>query len=104
MSNSKISIVPLGAVVPESFRYFESFENNCIVITTYPKNSIYGNWFYENSPAIFLDNWSELNDNLIHNLLKIEKLNEFDILNLNYFNKNISTEGVSNYILKKIKL
>ena len=74
------------------------------MITTYPKNSIYGNWFYENSPAIFLDNWSELNDNLIHNLLKIEKLNEFDILNLNYFNKNISTEGVSNYILKKIKL
>lgn len=104
MSNSKISIVPLGAIVPESFRYFESFENNCIVITTYPKNSIYGNWFYENSPAIFLDSWSELNDNLIHNLLKIEKLNEFDILNLNYFNKNISTEGVSNYIFKKIKL
>jgi len=105
MSNSKICLVPNGAVIPESFRYFEAFENNCIVITSYPKNSdIYNNWYYDKSPAIFIDNWGELTKDMIQELLTPEKLNEYNVKNKEYFDKYLSSNSVSNYILEKINL
>lgn len=103
MQNSKIAIVPNGAVVPESFRYFEAFESNCIVISSFPINTKYHNWFYNDSPAIFLKNWSELSIELISNLLNLNNLKKYDILNKKYFEDNISTEGVSKYMLNIIK-
>jgi len=103
MQNSKIAIVPNGAVVPESFRYFEAFESNCIVISSFPiGNNIYNNWFYDNSSAIFLNNWSELTKDLVEDLLKLENLKKYDKLNRDYFNESISTKGVSKYMLDKI--
>jgi len=104
MSDSKISIVPNGCVVPESFRYFESFENNCIVVTTFPRNTIYGNWFYNNSPAIFLEEWSQLTNELVDTLLRPDELKKFDIVNQKYFEHNISPLGISNYIYKQITI
>jgi len=104
MSNSKISIVPDGAAVPESFRYFESFENNCIVITTYPnKDEIFNNWFYEDSPAIFLNDWTELTEDLIKNLLTEPSLKFYEEKNRNYFKNKISTNAISKFILKTIQ-
>lgn len=103
MRNSKIAIVPNGAVVPESFRYFEAFESNCIVISSFPINSKYDNWFYKDSPAIFLKSWNELSIELISNLLNLNNLKKYDILNKKYFEDNISTEGVSKYMLNIIK-
>jgi hypothetical protein len=104
MSSSKISIVPKGAVVPESFRYFESFHCNNIVITTYPKKDVdYNLWYYEKSPAIFLNSWNELTVELIESLLNEDTLNEFDLLNQKYYNKYISPKAVAKYILKITK-
>lgn len=104
MRNSKISIVPRGAVVPESFRYFESFESNSIVITTYPiEDQNYKHWYYNDSPAIFLSDWDQLTNDLIVDLLNIDKLKYYDIKNKEYFDKNISPIGVSNYMLNIIK-
>lgn len=39
LNNSIISLVPNGAVIKESFRYFDSFKANCVVISTLPINS-----------------------------------------------------------------
>jgi len=104
LQNSKIAIVPNGAVIPESFRYFEAFESNCIVITTYPKHlEQYNHWYYENSPAIFLKDWNQLNEGLIKELLTESKLKEYEIKNKEYFDKNISTKSISNYMLNIIK-
>lgn len=103
MRNSKIAIVPNGAVVPESFRYFEAFESNCIVITSYPKDSNYNHWYYKNSPAIFISNWNQLTKDLVNNLLDNDNLNRYDSLNRKYFEENISPKGLSNYISKIIK-
>jgi len=103
MSDSKICIVPDGAVVPESFRYFESFENNCIVITTYPiNNNFYKNWFYNDSPAIFLNDWNDLNKSVIENLLSENVLKKYEDKNRKYFEKSISTKAVASYIYKII--
>lgn len=104
MKNSKIAIVPNGVVIPESFRYFEAFESNCIVITTYPKNNIeYNHWYYKDSPAIFISNWNELNKKMVDDLLITEKLKMYDIENRKYFDNNISPYGVSRYMLEIIK-
>ena len=102
LSNSKIAFVPKGVVIPESFRYFEGFECNCIVITTLPHNDLYNIWYYEKSPAIFLNNWNELTEDLINKLLVKDNLENYELLNKEYFNNYISTKAVSNYILEKI--
>jgi hypothetical protein len=102
LGNSKIALVPNGVAIPESFRYFEAFERNCIVITTYPKNDeSFNHWYYEKSPAIFLKDWSQLNETLVNGLLS--RLDYYDIENKKYFNQNISPEAVANYMLDKIK-
>lgn len=99
MQNSKIALVPEGVVVPESFRYFEAFESNCIVLTTFPRHiDKFNTWFYENSPAIFLSNWSEMTHEKIIELLTADNLNRYDKLNLDYFDRYISTTGVAQYI------
>jgi len=103
MRNSKIAFVPNGAVVPESFRYFEAFEAGCIVVTSFPRGSKYNNWFYEDSPATFLSDWGELTEGLIRGLLTDESLMEYEIRNKEYFDKNISPSGVANYMLNIIK-
>ena len=57
LSNSKICLCPNG-VSPETFRYTESLGSGCIVITKDKVNS----WFYENSTAIFINDWSEVTE------------------------------------------
>lgn len=104
MSNTKVALVPNGAVVPESFRYFEAFECNCITITSYPiRLPQYQHWYYEDSPAIFLEDWRELKSELIKPLLRKEKLEELFELNRQYFKKKISVGAVADYMLTKIK-
>ena len=103
MQNSKIAIVPNGAVVPESFRYFEAFESNCIVISSFPVHiDVYNNWFYHDSPAIFLKDWSQLTKELIDSLLTVENLEKYQIANRKYFDNNLSTNAIAKYILEKI--
>jgi hypothetical protein len=103
LNNTKIAFIPDGVSIPESFRYVEAFESNCIAITTYPiKNKNYRLWYYENSPAVFLDKWNELNSNLIDKLLDKDILIEYFEKNKIYYNNYLSTEAVAKYMLDKI--
>lgn len=104
LQNTKISIVPHGAVLFESFRYFESFESNNIVITSYPmRNPEYAHWYYDGSPAIVLNDWSELTKELVTNLLRSESLAEYEIKNKEYFENRVSAKAVGTFILDKIR-
>ncbi len=103
MSNSKICLVPDGSVIPESFRYFEAFEVYSTVITTYPiRNDMFNHWYYNESPAVFLNDWSQLTEELITSLLTKEKLVENFEKSKLYFDKYISPNSISKYILEKI--
>jgi hypothetical protein len=95
LSNSKISLVPKG-VSPETFRFSESFAAGCIVITTEKINV----WYYENCPAIFINDWSELNQNLIDNIQNPDLIR---IKGIEYYEKYLSAKANANYILNKIK-
>ncbi len=104
LNNTKIALIPDGVSVPESFRYVEAFESNCVAITTYPiKNKNYNLWYYQNSPAIFLDKWNQLNSNLIDKLLDRDFLIECFEKNKEYYINYLSTQAVANYMLDKIK-
>jgi hypothetical protein len=103
LNQTKIALVPNGVSIPESFRYMEGFESNCIVITTYPRHiKKYNLWYHRDSPAIFLKDWSELNVELVRNLLTTENLNKYFELGRDYYNKFLSTKAVSDYILSTI--
>ena len=95
LSNSKISLVPKG-VSPETFRFSESFASGCIVITTEKLNV----WYYENCPAIFIDDWSELNQKLIDN---IQNPDSIRVKSIEYYEKYLSARANANYILDRIK-
>jgi hypothetical protein len=96
LSNSKICLVPNG-VSPETFRYTESFGSGCIVIT---KNI--NTWFYENSPAIFVNDWSEVTEEFINNIL-LSDIDEMYKKNLEYYEKYLSPKSNADYIIKTIK-
>jgi len=104
MNETKIALVPNGAVIPESFRYFESFESGCVVITTYPiKSPVRNLWYYQDSPAIFLQDWNELTEDLIKEILNDDVLNKYDVKNLEYYKNKISSTSTAYYMLEKIK-
>lgn len=103
LNRSKIALIPDGVSIPESFRYVEAFESNCIAITTYPiNNKNYRLWYYDNSPAFFLDSWRELNSAMIDKLLDNNLLLEYFEKNRDYYNNYLSTNALANYMLDKI--
>ena len=97
LSNTKICLVPNG-VSPETFRYTESFGSGCIVIA---KDNI-NTWFYENSPAIFVNDWSEVTEEFINNIL-LSDIDEMYIKNIDYYEKYLSPKSNADYIIKTIK-
>lgn len=104
LENSKIAIVPRGVCVPESFRYFEALKSGCILLSSFPINDDdYRIWYYENSSAKFLDSWSDLNSDLIEDLLSDKSLEIYGQRNESYFRESISPIGLSKYIKKILK-
>lgn len=101
LGDAKISLVPNGVVIPESFRFFESFMRHCIVITTLPQNSNYDMWYYKDCPALFLNNWSELTESKIDELLK--NLDYHYERSKIYFENKISPKAVATYIKETIE-
>lgn len=72
LMDAKICLAPRGSLF-ETFRFFEGLRYGCIVIT----EALPHRWFYQDSPAIQLSKWSELEQKifqLIHNpeLTKLE--------------------------------
>jgi hypothetical protein len=96
LGDAKISVCPDGTSI-DTFRYVESFGSGCVVITTNKDKNI---WYYEKSPAIFLNNWDELTEDLINKSLKNGELRE---KGLKYYQDYLSEDAVANYIYDKIK-
>lgn len=70
MMNAKICLVPRGTS-PETFRFFEALRYGCIPIA----ERLPDRWFYDEAPAVFIDDWNELG-NVIRQLLSNEDLLE----------------------------
>lgn len=106
MLSSKISLVPKGATGydGESMRYFESFRAGCTVITSYDfTDPLYSHWYYKGSPAVIVNNWSELDENIIDRLLQEDILDSSFTKSLKYFNDMISPDSVASYMKSTIQ-
>lgn len=106
MNETKISFVPLGKVIPESFRYMESFESGCMVVTDFPIDQYKHIWYYKESPAIFIRNYNELDERFIRNILDNINSDENDNYkkeSIEYYDKFLSTKAVANYIIYILK-
>jgi hypothetical protein len=99
LNNTKISLVPNGKVIPESFRYMESFESNCIVVTTYPySNPKFNLWYYIGSPAIFLSDWKYMDEHTINRVLQPDEIKRYEYINKKYYQEKLSIQSVADYI------
>ena len=99
LSDTKICLVPRG-VSNETFRLSEAFASGCIVITTV-KSSHINTWYYENLPAVFINNWSELNESLIKKILSSDIDKKYEE-NLKYYDDYLSPEANANFIVLTI--
>lgn len=100
MNETKISLVPLGKVLPESFRYMESFESECVVVSDFPFENYKDIWYYKESPAIFIKNYNDINLKFIEQILN--NIDSYQERNKNYYNDFLSTNAVSKFIINII--
>jgi hypothetical protein len=97
MMNTKICLVPRGTSF-ETFRFFEGLRYGCIVITEIlPKY-----WFYEDSPAIYIKDWSQLDDVLIELISSPETMIERHQASLSWWDSKCSENAVGDYMAEKL--
>jgi hypothetical protein len=97
MMNTKICLVPRGTSF-ETFRFFEAMRYGCIVVG----EALPYRWFYDGSPAIQVNDWSELGiilPRLLENKALIrEKYQE----SLNWWETKCSEDIVGDYMAEKL--
>ena len=100
MNETKISFVPLGKVIPESFRYMESFESGCVVVTDFPLHMNKDIWYYKNSSAFLVGSYSQINPTSIRKIL--DNIDTYGEKSINYYNNYLSTDATSKFIIETI--
>lgn len=100
MNETKISFVPLGKIIPESFRYNESFESGCVVINEFPIDKYKDIWYYKDSPAIFINDYEQINEKFIKQIL--DNIDSYYESNINYYDNFLSTNAICKFITKTI--
>lgn len=99
LGNTKIAVTPDGTA-PDSFRYVEAMGSGCIVVMTPKDNNL---WYYKNAPVFYIDDWNNLNEKFIENILSMN-LDELYENNLLYYKEYLSEEAVADYIISKLIL
>jgi hypothetical protein len=97
MMDTKICLVPRGTSV-ETFRFFEAMRYGCLIIT----EQLPSRWFYQGSPAIQLNDWSELEELLERIIDDKHFLYEKHQEGLIWWKKKCSEVAVGNYIAEKL--
>ena len=97
MMNAKICLVPRGTSF-ETFRFFEALRYGCIPVT----EALPSSWFYNGSPTIEIEDWSELEE-ILNSLLENKHLiQEKHQECLNWWKTKCSEAVVGKYIAEKL--
>lgn len=98
IADSKIVLCPKGAISAESFRHNEAMRAGCVIVSEkLPKN-----YFYENSPIIQIDNWTEglqKTSELLKNEAELEKIAHATQI---WWREKCSPEAVSKFVHSSI--
>ena len=95
--DTRICLVPRGTSL-ETYRFFEAIRYGCIVVT----EALPSRWFYDDSPAIRISDWSELVeilDDLVGNQELIKKKHQES---LNWWKTKCSEDAMADYIAQKL--
>lgn len=98
MMNTKICLVPRGASV-ETFRYFEALRYGCVVVAEAQPPF----WFYQNSPAIHLTSWRQLEPVLTQLLQDPVQLQQKHQASLDWWQQVCSETAVAAYMATRIR-
>ena len=97
LMNTKICLVPRGTSL-ETYRFFEAIRYGCIVVT----EALPSKWFYDDSPAIKVTDWSELVEILDKLLGDRELMKKKHQESLNWWRTKCSEVAVADYIALKL--
>ena len=100
LNETKISFVPLGKVIPESFRFMESFESECVVVTDFPLHMNKDIWYYRECPAFVVGIYSQITTDLIKNIL--QNIDTHQEKSIKYYNEKLSTDTTCRFIIDTI--
>ena len=97
LMDTKICLVPRGTSL-ETYRFFEAIRYGCIVVT----EALPSRWFYDDSPAIQVSDWSdlvEILDKLVSNQNLMKKKHQES---LDWWKTKCSEVAVADYITHKL--
>lgn len=96
--DAKVCLVPRGTSM-ETFRYFEALRFGCIVIC----EALPDRWFYNGSPAVQVERWSELPDLLEALLDAPARMEELHAAGLAWWEERCSEDAVGRYMADEVE-
>jgi len=97
--DSKIALCPKGILSAETFRHFEAMRAGCVIIS----EQLPQTFFYQGSPMLSIDDWSQV-DSIIKDLLRSpEKLAGIHRRTLVWWEEVCSERAVAGYIVAKLR-
>ena len=97
LMDTKICLAPRGTSL-ETYRFFEAIRSGCIVVT----EALPSRWFYDESPAIQITDWSELVEVLDRLVDDQDLMKKKHQESLNWWKTKCSETAVAYYIARKL--
>lgn len=97
MMNAKICPAPRGTSL-ESFRFFEALRFGCIPLI----RALPSRWYYDDAPAIRVDDWEELEDVIPHLLDCPARLQKKHDAALDWWESKCSEEAIGRFMAERV--
>lgn len=98
MADTKIALAPRGSSV-ETYRFFEAMRQGCVVIC----NRLPPHWFYQDCPAIQMDDWRNLEAVVKALSADPERLFDLHRRSLAWWDAKLSERAVAEFIATCLK-
>jgi hypothetical protein len=99
LANAKIALAPRGCV-DETFRLIEGAKLGCAVIS----EPLPARWYFQNCPAVILNNWCELTGILQSMLNDPAKIKELSRRGRQWWDSTVSEAAMARFIAERIPL
>jgi len=97
LKRSKIVLCPRGEV-SETFRFFEAAAAGCAIVC----EPLPSTWYYENNPAVILNDWRKLDTVLDELLANNNRLAELAKQSFEYWRERVSELATAKYIVDRL--
>jgi hypothetical protein len=99
MMHTKICLAPRGSSL-ETYRLFEAMRSGCVVIADKQPQK----WYYDTVPAVFVEDWSELEKIIMHILNDPQELKMLSEQSLLWWKSEAAPMAVATYIFEMLNV